>query len=128
MDDGTVPYVFVRTFLYNIECVSGQVVPYAYLIHLHLYGFSRLLFFKFEGSPDVFLQDKGTATCQITDKCNPGDVFQVPDEVNFFNAHYGNTGSRADNKDTSACSGAVGQHFPEIVVYWEVIHAHGTGH
>ena len=79
-------------------------------------------------------------TGQVAEEGEQRNVFEVPAEVDFFQAHGNHAGSRADDEDAATHAGAIGDKFPESTVLHEVghvayragvgngIHAHGCCH
>ena len=76
-------------------------------------------------------QDEGSGTGEIAHQRNPADVFQIPDKVDFLHAHNGHASSGTDDEQAAACSGAVGNEAPKIVIHrkdLQIVHPHRGSH
>src|SRR3982751_4659832 len=69
----------------------------------------------------VFLQYKYSGACQITDQCQPGYLFKVPEEIYFFHPHSCHSCCRTYDQNTATGTGTVSQECPEIMVGWKMI-------
>lgn len=60
----------------------------------------------------ILLQSKVNTehTRKITNYSQPADVFQIPDEIDFFQSHCGNTSSRTYNEYGTTRSCTIGKH------------------
>lgn len=70
----------------------------------------------------MILQEVDAQTSQEADDGGKADVFQVPDEVYFFQSHGDYSGCGAYDEDAASGSGAVGCQVPECTVLYEVGH------
>ena len=85
-------------------------------------------------------EDIYPGTGEISDEGKEGNVFEIPAEIEFFQSHSYDTGSGADDEDTSAYSGTIGKEFPETADLYEIghiscrsrvgnrVHAHSSRH
>lgn len=63
--------------------------------------------FQVYGFEDIY-----PGTGEISDEGKEGDIFEIPAEIDFFQSHSYDTGSGADDEDTSAYSGTIWKGIP----------------
>ena len=79
----------------------------------------------------VVLDNVGCHSGEIAGKGKRPDFAGIPEELDFFQSHCGNAGSRTDYQNRTACACAICHEFPEKGIRGKLckrVHAHGGGH